>query len=284
MYKLFDGKKTSNEIIDELKYKIDEYKNKNIHITLAIIQVGDNPAQTIYRNSKKNTCESIGINVKEYLFDNNVKQKELEELIIKLNNDNNINGIFIEMPLPNNIDSEFITNLISYKKDVDGFTNYNIGSLNNNKPLLIPCTPNGIMHLLKKYNVDIEGKHVVVIGRSIIVGRPIATMLLNENATVTICHSKTKNLSDITKIADILIVSCNQKKFINKSYVKRNAVVIDVGIHREIVNGEKVISGDVDFDDVKDIVSYITPVPGGVGPMTVSMLINNLIKTVELYG
>lgn len=284
MATLLDGKKISNEIILESKNIIDEYKKNNIQLTLAIIQVGDNSAQTIYRNSKKNTCESIGINVKEYLFDENVEQNEIEKLIIELNNDKNINGIFIEMPLPKKFDSEYLTNLISYKKDVDGFTNYNIGSLNNCIKSLTPCTPSGIIHLLKKYNIDIESKHCVVVGRSIIVGRPVATMFLNENATVTICHSKTKNLNEITKTADILIVSCGIKKFINSSHIKNDAVIIDVGIHREVINGEKVICGDVDFDDVKDKTSYITPVPGGVGPMTVSMLIKNLIKTIELYG
>ena len=280
MYKLIDGKKISENIFDELKKEIATLKNDGKNITLAIIQVGNDEAGLIYLNAKIKKCSSVGIDTVPYRLNEETTTDELKTLILKLNEDNNINGIFIEMPLPKHIDVNQITDAIDYKKDVDGINKKNLGALLNNEKCFAPCTANGIIEILKKSDIKLEGKHCVIIGRSNVVGKPLALLLLRENATVTICHSKTENLKQITNKADILIVAINQKRKIDETYVKEGAVVIDVGIHTEYVDGVKKICGDVDFDKVKNKCSYITPVPGGVGPMTVTMLLKNCVNTV----
>lgn len=275
MNKIIDGKKTSEIIKDELK----EYVNTlEIKPGLAVIQVGNNPASTTYVNNKKKAAEYIGINFYHYHYET-ASNDDLINIINELNNDEKIDGIIVQLPLPKELDTNLIINSIRSDKDVDGLTINNIGKLVSGVDCLSSCTPTGIIKLLEMNNIEIEGKNAVVIGRSILVGKPIANMLLNRNATVTICHSKTKNLKEITSQADILIVACGKEKLIKKEMVKENAIIIDVGINR---NQEGKLCGDVDFDDVYDKVSLITPVPGGVGPMTVAMLNYNVIKSYKL--
>lgn len=280
MFNEINGKQISNEIFEDLKNKINVLKNKGIYITLAIIQVGNDDASSIYLNTKIKKCDSIGIKTVPYKMDNGTTTDELIELIKNLNNDESINAIFIEMPLPKHIDVNKISDTIDPKKDVDGINKKNLGGILSGEKCFAPCTASGIIEILKKSNINIEGKHCVILGRSNVVGKPLALLLLKENATVTICHSKTVNLKQITNLADILVVAINQNKKIDETYVKQGAVVIDVGIHSKIVNGIKEISGDVDFDKVKNVCSYITPVPGGVGPMTTTMLLKNCVETV----
>lgn len=284
MTKIIDGKKIASEISVDLKHKISLLKENNKDIVLSIIQIGSDKASTIYKKSKIKKCNEFGIKVKEYNFDEDAKDTEVIDLIHSLNDDKEITGIFIEMPLPAHLDKKKIVNEISYKKDIEGITNKNLGNIYNDNNGILPCTANSVYKLLKYENIDINGKHIVIMGRSNVVGKPLSFMLLNDNATITICHSKTKNIKDITKQADILIVAINKDRFVDKSFVKDGAIVIDVGIHQSEVDGEKIITGDVDFNDVKDITSYITKVPGGVGALTVIMLINNLILAKELYG
>lgn len=275
--KLIDGKAISMQIKDELKEQVAKLKEQGIELTLAVIQVGEDPASSVYVRNKKNACAYIGINSIAHELPEETTQEELLDLIDKLNNDNKVNGILVQLPLPKHIDEDAIINAISPAKDVDGFHPQNVGALSIGKKGFVSCTPAGVIQLLKRSNIDIEGKECVVLGRSNIVGKPMAMLLLRENGTVTVCHSKTKNLKEITKRADILIVALGKPKFITKEYIKEGAVVIDVGIHR---NSENKLCGDVDFDDVKDMVEAITPVPGGVGPMTIAMLMYNCVNSI----
>lgn len=279
MAELIDGKTISTIIKDECKEKVAEYKKQGISICLAVIQVGNDPASSVYVNNKKKTCAYIGIDSLSYELPEETTQEELLALIEELNQKKEVNGILVQLPVPKHIDEKTIINAISPKKDVDGFHPQSVGSLCIGQPGFVSCTPAGIIELLKRTNVDISGKHCVVIGRSNIVGKPMALLMLRENATVTVTHSKTKNLKEITKQADILIVAIGKPKFVDSSYVKDGAVVIDVGIHR---NEDNKLCGDVDFESVKTIASAITPVPGGVGPMTIAMLMKNCVDSVSL--
>lgn len=271
---IIDGKSVADKITEQLKQKISQLQDKP---HLAVIQIGNNAASTIYVNLKKKKAEEIGIKSTVINLDENIEEKELIYKIEKLNKDNSVHAILVQLPLPKHINESNIIKAITPNKDVDGFTAQNTGDLFNGiKPKAYPCTPKGVLKLLKEYNIEIQGKHAVIVGRSNIVGKPLAIMLLNEHATVTICHSKTKNLPEITKQADILI-SAVGKKIIFKDMVKKDAVVIDVGIFKDENNKT---TGDVDFENVKEIAAYITPVPKGVGPMTIACLMEN---TIELY-
>ncbi len=275
---IIDGKKISTEIKDELKEKVASLKKDGVEITLAVIQVGNDPASTVYVGNKKKACEYIGINSLSYELPETTTEKELLDLVEELNGRADVNGILVQLPVPKHIDENKIINAISAKKDVDGFHPESVGALSIGQKGFVSCTPAGVIELLKRSNIDIAGKECVVIGRSNIVGKPMALLLLRENGTVTICHSKTKDLKEVTKRADILVVALGKPKFITKDYVKEGAVVIDVGIHRDENNK---LCGDVDFADVEPIASAITPVPGGVGPMTITMLMKNCVESVE---
>jgi len=275
---LIDGKKISAEIKDECKEKALRLIRSGKEPCLAVILVGNDPASSIYVNNKKRACEYCNIKSLSYELDENTTEKELLDLIAKLNNDPSVDGILVQLPLPKHIDEDKVIAAIDPLKDVDGFHIKNVGALCIGKPVLVSCTPAGVIELLKRSNVEISGKRCVVIGRSNIVGKPMALLMLSENATVTICHSRTKDLEAVCKEADILIVAIGKPRFIDSKYVKDGAVVIDVGIHRDENNK---ICGDVNFDDVKEKVSKITPVPGGVGPMTIAMLMSNVITACE---
>ncbi len=277
MATLIDGKRISSEIKDELKEKVAKLKSEGKEVALAVVLVGNDPASTVYVNNKKKACEYIGIKSVSYELPETTTEAELLELIDKLNNDDYINGILVQLPLPKTINEESIINRISPSKDVDGFHPSSVGSLLIGQKGYLPCTPAGIIQLLKRSNIDIEGKECVVVGRSNIVGKPMSILLLRENATVTICHSKTKDLKSVCKRADILVVAIGKPLFINSEYVKEGATVIDVGIHRDANNK---LCGDVDFKDVEPVCGAITPVPGGVGPMTIAMLMNNCVNSV----
>jgi len=279
MAQIIDGKVIAGQIKDELKVKVAAYKADGVEITLAVIQVGSDPASSVYVNNKKKACEYIGMKSLAYELGEETTQEELLKIISDLNNRDDVNGILVQLPIPKHIDEDLIIKSINPKKDVDGFHPESVGALCIGQPGFVSCTPAGIIQLLKRSNVTIEGKECVVIGRSNIVGKPMALLLLRENGTVTIAHSKTKNLKEIAKRADIIVAAIGKPKFINKEYVKDGAVIIDVGIHR-MENGK--LCGDVDFDDVIDTVSAITPVPGGVGPMTIAMLMNNCVESVEI--
>lgn len=274
MAQILDGKKLREKILEQLELKIDKFQSKP---TLVVILVGDNPASKIYVNNKKKTAEKLGINSEVINYPADISEAELLAKIEELNNDKNVTALLVQLPLPEHISSANVINAISPDKDVDGFTPQNFGKLfSGEEPAVYPCTPKGILLLLDEYNIEIEGKHVVIVGRSKIVGRPLSQMMLNRNATVTVCHSRTKNLSEITKTADILI-SAVGKNIIEGKMLKSDCVVIDVGIFKD-ENGKT--RGDVDFDSASKIASYITPVPGGVGPMTIASL---MVNTVELF-
>lgn len=275
---LIDGKLISQNIKDELKEEVEKLKKAGKSGSLAVIQVGNDPASSIYVKNKKKACEYIGIGSVSYELSENTSEKELLEIIDDLNKNNEIIGILVQLPVPKHIDEDKIIRAISPKKDVDGFHVENVGALCIGEKGFVSCTPAGVIQLLKRSNVEISGKHCVVIGRSNIVGKPMSLLMLRENATVTICHSKTTNIKEICKQADILIVAIGKPRFINSEYVKEGAVVIDVGIHRDENNK---MCGDVDFENVKDMVSKITPVPGGVGPMTIAMLMNNCVEAIK---
>lgn len=279
MAQLIDGKRISQEIKDELKERVARYKEQGTEIALAVIQVGKDPASTVYVGNKKKACEYIGIRSASYELPEETTEQELLELIEKLNQDTAIYGILVQLPLPKHIEEDHIIQAIAPEKDVDGFHPQSVGRLSIGQPGFVSCTPAGIIQLLKRSNISIEGKECVVIGRSNIVGKPMALLLLRENGTVTICHSKTRNIQEITKKADILVAAVGRPKMIDASYVKEGAVVIDVGIHR---NENNKLCGDVDFDSVEPLASAITPVPGGVGPMTIAMLMYNCVEAVEL--
>lgn len=278
MAQIIDGKKISQEIKDELKEKVETLKAQGKEGALAVIQVGNDPASSVYVNNKKKACAYIGIESIAYELPEETSEEELLQLIEKLNLDSKVNGILVQLPVPAHIDADKIIRTISPEKDVDGFHPQNVGKLVIGENGFVSCTPAGIIQLLKRSNIEIAGKNCVVIGRSNIVGKPMALLMLRENATVTVAHSKTKNLKEICKTADILIVAIGKPQFITAEYVKEGAVVIDVGIHR---NAENKLCGDVKQDEVEPIASAITPVPGGVGPMTIAMLMNNCVESME---
>jgi len=270
MNKVIDGKKYSLKLKEELKEEVSKF---DIKPCLVVISVGDNPASKVYVSQKEKCANYIGIKYNHLHFES-ISEKDLINEINILNNDNGVSGIIVQLPLPDGLNEELIVNTIIPSKDVDGLTYLNAGKLLNNKDSLVSCTPKGIMYLLKEEGIELEGKNVVVIGRSILVGKPMMNLLINANATVTLCHSKTKNLEKITKKADILIVAIGKKHFITRDMVKKDSIIIDVGINR--VDGK--LYGDVFYDEIYDKVKKITPVPGGVGPMTVVMLMQNVIK------
>lgn len=275
MPQLIDGKKISAEIKDELKEKVRKLKEDGVSVCLAVIQVGNDPASSIYVNNKKKACAYVGIESLAYELPEETTQEELVALIEKLNADDKVNGILVQLPLPGHINADAVIRTISPDKDVDGFHPESVGRLCIGEEGFVSCTPAGVIQLLKRSGIEIEGKECVVVGRSNIVGKPMSILLLRENGTVTVTHSRTKNLREVAKRADILVAALGKPKFITRDYVKDGAVVIDVGMHR---NAENKLCGDVDFEDVKDKVSAITPVPGGVGPMTIAMLMYNCVR------
>lgn len=275
---LLNGKELASIIKDGLKNVVADMNSRGENVCLAVIQVGDDPASSTYIKQKEKACEYIGIESQVLHFDEDVEQDVLIHCIETMNQHSAINGILVQLPLPKHINTQEVISAISPAKDVDGFTKMNVGAAFLGDKSLISCTPLGVLKILQHYNIDIEGKECVVVGRSNIVGKPMAMLLLQHNGTVTACHSKTQNLKDVCKRADILVCAIGKPKFFNKEYIKDGAVVIDVGIHRQ-ENGR--LCGDVDFDDVKDIVSAITPVPGGVGPMTVAMLMHNCVEAAK---
>lgn len=276
MAQIIDGKRISQEIKDELKEIVQSQKAEGKEAALAVIQVGNDPASSVYVNNKKKACAYIGIRSLSYEFPEETTEEELLALIDRLNRDDTVNGILVQLPVPAQIHEDKIIQAISPKKDVDGFHPENVGKLVIGERGFVSCTPAGIIQLLKRSNIDIAGKQCVVIGRSNIVGKPMALLMLRENATVTVAHSKTKNLKEICKEADILIVAIGKPQFITAEYIKEGAVVIDVGIHRDENNK---LCGDVKYDEVFPHTSAITPVPGGVGPMTIAMLMNNCVES-----
>lgn len=278
MAQLIDGKLISTQIKDELKAEVAALKEKGIVPCLAVIQVGNDPASSVYVNNKKKACAYIGIESLSYELEEDITQEKLLAIIDELNHNDMVNGILVQLPLPKHINEEAVIKAIAPEKDVDGFHPETVGNMCIGSKGFLPCTPAGVIQLLKRSNIEIEGKECVVIGRSNIVGKPMSLLLLRENGTVTITHSRTKDLKEITKRADILVAAIGKPKYVTAEYVKEGAVVIDVGIHR---NADNKLCGDVDFDDVVDKVSAITPVPGGVGPMTIAMLMNNCVETVR---
>lgn len=273
---LLDGKTVSNQCMIKLKEKIASFSTRP---SLSVIRIGEDPASAIYIRLKQKMCEEIGINFTEYHLKEEIHQDELENLIDKLNSDDSVSAILLQSPLPAHLNIMQAFQKISPEKDVDGFSPVNVGRLVQGEDCFVACTPLGIMRLLQEYQIDVSGKNAVVIGRSNIVGRPMAQLLLNADSTVTVCHSKTKNLQEITQMADILVVAVGKPKFVTADMVKDGAVVVDVGINR--VPDSKKIVGDVDYEHVKDKCSYITPVPGGVGPMTIATLMNNVVTAYE---
>ena len=278
MAKIIDGKQISQDIKDELKEEVARQKAAGKEVSLAVVLVGENPASKVYVRNKKKACEYVGIRSLSYELPEDTTQEELLELIEKLNQQEDVNGILVQLPLPKQIDEDTVIRAISPEKDVDGFHPMNVGRLSIGQPGFVSCTPAGIIELLKRSGVEIDGKHCVIIGRSNIVGKPMALLMLRENATVTICHSHTKDLKEMAKSADILIVAIGRAKFVNADFVKEGAVVIDVGMDRD-ENGK--LCGDVDFASAEPLASAITPVPGGVGPMTIAMLMKNVVQGVK---
>lgn len=270
---IMDGKALSKKIREKVKIEVEKLKEKNIFPKLAVIMVGEDPASKVYVRNKSKACQDTGIAYEEFLLNENASMDELLKVIKELNERKDIHGILLQSPIPKPLDIYTAFETIDFRKDVDGFHPINIGRLTLKRQTFISCTPHGVMKLLEEYNIPLKGANVVILGRSNIVGKPLAQCLLNEDATVTICHSKTKNIEEITKNADVLISAIGKPKFVTKDMVKENAVVIDVGINRL----ETGIVGDVDFEEVKEKASYITPVPGGVGPMTIAMLLHNVV-------
>lgn len=275
---LIDGKELSKKIRTNLKQEVENLNKKGIFPKLAVIMVGNDKASAVYVKNKSKACDEVGVEYEEFLLKEDTTMEELLELIKKLNKDTNIHGILLQSPIPKSLDIDEAFRTIDPKKDVDGFHPVNVGKLSLNQDCFISCTPYGIIKMLETYNIPIEGMHAVIIGRSNIVGKPLIQCLLNKNATVTICHSKTKNLEEVTKQADILIAAIGKPEFVTSNMVKNGATVIDVGINRK-EDGKLV--GDVNFSEVSKKASYITPVPGGVGPMTVAMLMSNVVKAAK---
>lgn len=279
MYKLIDGKVISKQIKDELKEKVAGLKTEGVEICLAVIQVGNDPASSVYVGNKKKACEYIGIGSLSYELPEETTEEELLALIKKLNSDDKVNGILVQLPLPKHIDEDKVIKTISPKKDVDGFHPMSVGALSIGRPGFVSCTPAGVIQLIKRSGIEIEGKECVVLGRSNIVGKPMSMLLLRENGTVTVCHSRTKNLKEVCRRADILVVAIGKPEMIDASYIKEGATVIDVGIHRDENNK---LCGDVDFESAKEVAGAITPVPGGVGPMTIAMLMSNCVESINI--
>ena len=278
---IIDGKKVSATVKDKVKKETELLKAKGITPGLAVILVGDDPASRVYVNNKKKACEYVGFKSEEFNLPASTSQEELLSLVDELNSRKDINGILCQLPLPEGLDENAVIEAISPEKDVDAFHKQNVGRIMIGDYDFLPCTPAGIMEMLSEYNISVDGKKCVVIGRSNIVGKPMAMLLLHENGTVTICHSHTKNLKEITSKADILVAAIGKAKFVTADMVKENAVVIDVGMNRD-EKGK--LCGDVDFENVKDKCSYITPVPGGVGPMTIATLMKNTLKAAKLQN
>lgn len=276
---VIDGRKISAQIKEECKERVAQYKEQGIDISLAVVQVGKDPASSVYVNNKKKACEYVGIQSLSYELEETVTEDELLALVKQLNEDPKVHGILVQLPLPKHIDENKIIFAISPAKDVDGFHPYNVGALSIGLKGFVSCTPAGVIELLKRSNIDISGKNCVVMGRSNIVGKPMSMLLLRENGTVTTVHSKTENLKEITSKADILVAAIGKPRFVTAEYVKEGATVIDVGIHR---NADNKLCGDVDFDEVVDKAGAITPVPGGVGVMTIAMLMKNCVDSVEI--
>ena len=274
MYQIIDGKKVSQKVKDELKVKVEKLKKDGIFPGLAVIIVGNDSASRVYVNNKKKACEYIGIRSEEYALPEETTEEELLSLVKELNEKKDIHGILCQLPLPKHINEETILNSIDPKKDVDAFHPVNVGKIMIGNFDFLPCTPAGVMELIEETGIDLTGKQCVVVGRSNIVGKPQAMLLLHKNATVTICHSKTKDLKEVCKTADILVVAVGRAKMVDESYIKEGAVVIDVGMDRD-ENGK--LCGDVDFESACKKASYITPVPGGVGPMTIATLMKNAV-------
>lgn len=277
MADIIDGKQISLDIKDEIKDKIAWLNKKGIEVSLAVILVGNDPASTVYVGNKKKACEYTGINSKSFELPEETTEEELLKLIKELNEDETVNGILVQLPLPKHIDEDKVIRAIDPDKDVDGFHPESVGRLSIGVPGFVSCTPAGVIELLKRSGTNLDGANAVVVGRSNIVGKPMGILLLRENATVTICHSHTKNLKEICKNADVLVVAIGQPKFIDGSYIKEGATVIDVGIHR--IDGTKKLCGDVDFESAEKVAGKITPVPGGVGPMTIAELMNNCLQS-----
>lgn len=278
MAKIIDGKMISQQIKDELKEKVAKLKEQGKTGALAVIQVGEDPASSVYVRNKKNACAYIGIESLAYELPTETTEEELLSLIEELNDKEQVRGILVQLPLPEHISEDKVIRAISPEKDVDGFHPQSVGAMTIGEPGFLSCTPAGIIQLLKRSDVEIAGKHCVIIGRSNIVGKPMALLMLRENATVTVTHSKTRNLPELCRQADILIVAMGKPQFIGAEYIKEGAVVIDVGIHRDENNK---LCGDVIYTEVEPIASAITPVPGGVGPMTIAMLMNNCVQSIE---
>jgi methylenetetrahydrofolate dehydrogenase (NADP+)/methenyltetrahydrofolate cyclohydrolase len=276
--KILNGKEISARIKDELKDKVTELKKDGIFPGLAVVLVGNDPASRVYVNSKKKACEFIGIESFEFTLPEDATEQQLLELVYKLNSDKQVNGILVQLPLPKHINEENIINAINPSKDVDAFHPANVGRIMTGNPIFLPCTPAGVMELIHESGIDVKGKECVVVGRSNIVGKPQAMLLLAEHGTVTICHSRTVNLEEVCKRADILVAAVGKPEFVKGNMIKPGAVVIDVGINR--VDGK--IVGDVEFSSASEVASAITPVPGGVGPMTIAMLMKNTVKAAEL--
>lgn len=279
MPQIINGKEISAQIKEELKEKVTAMKEQGISVCLAVIQVGDDPASSVYVGNKKKACAYIGITSLSYELPEETTQEELLALIGELNSREDVNGILVQLPVPDHIEEDAVIRAIAPEKDVDGFHPQSVGALCIGQKGFVSCTPAGIIQLLKRSGIEIAGKECVIIGRSNIVGKPMALLLLRENGTVTVTHSRTKNLKEVTKRADILVVAVGKPKMITREYVKEGAVVIDVGIHR---NENNKLCGDVDYDDVAPVCSAITPVPGGVGPMTIAMLMNNCVESAAL--
>lgn len=281
MYKVISGKEVSLAVKEKVAAEVKEMKKDGIEPCLAVILVGEDPASKVYVNNKKKACEFCGIRSLEYLLPENTTQEELLELVEKLNNDKSVNGILCQLPLPKHLDEKAVLNTIKPEKDVDAFHPENVGHIMIGDFNFLPCTPAGIMEMLKSENISLDGKHCVIIGRSNIVGKPMAMLMLKENATVTICHSHTKNLKEIVKQADVVVAAVGKAKFVTADMIKDGAVIIDVGINR---GEDGKLYGDVDFDACCEKSSYITPVPGGVGPMTIATLMQNTITAAKIQN
>lgn len=275
---ILDGKKVSAKVREDLKLEVDNLKKEEIKPKLAVIMVGNDPASKVYVRNKNKACEEIGIEYEEFLLDEKTTMEELLNVIDNLNKNKNIDGILLQSPIPKHLDINKAFRAILPEKDVDGFHPINAGKLSIGEKCFVPCTPHGVVKIIEEYNIETEGKNVVIVGRSNIVGKPLIQCMLQKNATVTVCHSKTRNLEEFTRKADILIVAIGKQKFITENMVKEGVVVIDIGINR---NEEGKLVGDVDLDNVSKKASYITPVPGGVGPMTVAMLMENVVEAAK---
>ena len=279
MAEIIDGKELAKKVRKELKKEVEVLKAKGINPKLAVIMVGNDPGSTVYVRNKSKACEKVGIEFEEFLFEETIEEKELLDLIDKLNEDDSIHGILLQCPVPKHIDVNKAFRRISPNKDVDGFNPINVGNLTIGEDAFISCTPYGVVKMFEEYNIETEGKRAVILGRSNIVGKPMIQCMLNKNSTVTVCHSRTQNIGEVIKEADIVIAAIGKPNFVKADMVKDGAVVIDVGINRL---DDGTITGDVDYEKVAEKASYITPVPGGVGPMTIAMLLNNVVKAAKI--